>query len=73
MPEVVLDGITGIITGLDDQEIANALERLVNDNVLRAQMGAAAQQFTLANFGVQRLVDDHEDLYKKLLASRAKF
>ena len=27
---------------------------------------------TLANFGVERLVHDHEELYKKLLASQAK-
>jgi len=70
--EVVIDGTTGIIAGLDVQEIANALEKLANDSELRAQMGVAAQQFTLANFGVKRLVHDHEELYKKLFASRAK-
>jgi hypothetical protein len=35
-------------------------------------MGAAAKEFTLSNFGVDRLVHDHEQLYKKLLANRAK-
>ena len=72
VPEVVLDGTTGIITNLGINEIANALEKLVNSNDLRAQMGAAAQKFTLANFGVKRLVNDHEELYKKLLTNRAK-
>ena len=72
IPEVVLDGVTGIITSLKVQEIADALEKLAKSNELRAQMGAAAQEFTLANFGVKRLVHDHEQLYKKLLASRAK-
>ena len=72
VPEVVLDGITGIITSLEVQEIADALEKLTNDSELRAQMGAAAQKFTLANFGVKRLVNDHEELYKKLLTNRAK-
>ena len=71
-PEVVLDGSTGIVTGLDVQEIAAALEKLVNDKVLRSELGAAAQEFTLSNFGVKRLVHDHEVLYKKLLSSRAK-
>jgi glycosyltransferase involved in cell wall biosynthesis len=71
-PEVVLDGSTGIVTGLDVQEIAAALEKLVNDKVLRSELGAAAQEFTLSNFGVKRLVHDHEELYKKLLSSRAK-
>jgi glycosyltransferase involved in cell wall biosynthesis len=72
VPEVVLDGLTGIVTGLDVQEIADALEKLVNDKALRAKLGAAAQEFTLSNFGVKRLVHDHEELYKKLLSSRAK-
>jgi len=72
VPEVVLDGVTGIVTGLDVQEIANALEKLVIDRALSAKLGNAAQEFTLSNFGVKRLVHDHEELYKKLTSSRAK-
>ena len=70
--EIVLDGVTGIITSLDVQKISDALEKLANNSEIRAQMGAKAQEFTLANFGVKRLVHDHEELYKKLLANRAK-
>ncbi len=73
VPEVVLDNATGLITSLDVQEIADALEKLFTDKALRERLGHAAQEFTLANFGVQRLVHDHEELYKTLLASRAKF
>jgi glycosyltransferase involved in cell wall biosynthesis len=72
VPDVVLDGVTGMITSLDVQEIADALEKLAKSAELRVQMGAAAQEFTLSNFGVDRLVHDHEQLYKKLLANRAK-
>ena len=72
VPEVILDGTTGIITSLEVQKIADALEKLANSNELRAQMGAAAKEFTLANFGAKRLVQDHEELYKRLLANRAK-
>ena len=72
VPEVVLDGITGIITSLNVQKIADALEKLANSSDLRGQLGAAAKEFTLANFGVKRLVHDHEELYRKLLTSRAK-
>jgi glycosyltransferase involved in cell wall biosynthesis len=72
VPEVVLDGVTGIITGLQIKEIADALEKLSRSAELRDRMGIAAQEFTLSNFGVDRLVHDHEQLYKKLLANRAK-
>jgi glycosyltransferase involved in cell wall biosynthesis len=70
VPEVVLDGVTGIITSLDIQEIADALEKLAKSSDLRSRMGAAAKEFTLSNFGVERLVHDHEMLYKKLLTNR---
>ena len=73
VPEVVLDGVTGFVTDLDVQKIADALEKLAKSAELRARMGASAQEFTLSNFGVDRLVNDHELLYKKLLANRAKF
>jgi glycosyltransferase involved in cell wall biosynthesis len=70
--EVVLDGVTGIITNLEVQQITDALEKLAKSHDLRARMGTAGQKFTLANFGVNRLVNDHELLYKKLIANRAK-
>ena len=73
VPEVVIDGDTGIITSLEIQEIADAIEKLAGNRDLRDQMGSAARTFTLANFGVDRLVKDHEQLYKKLIANQAKF
>jgi len=68
VPEVVLDGVTGIVTSSDVQEIADALENLANSYKMRAQMGSSAKEFTYGNFSSARLVRDHENLYKKLLA-----
>ena len=73
VPEIVLSNMTGLVTELEVQEIADALERLASDGALRVQLGSAAQKFTLANFGLQRLVNDHQELYKKLLSSPTKF
>ncbi len=72
IPEVVIDGITGIVTNVDVMEMADALEKLTGDVGLRARMGSTAQEFTMANFGVNRLVHDHEELYKRLISNRAK-
>ena len=71
--EIVLHQETGLVTGFDFQEIADALEELVKNKEMRSRLGSAAQKFTLANFGVARLVQDHEKLYKKLLSNPAKF
>ena len=72
VPEIVLDGETGFVTDLNVQELANALEKLVNNQALRIKLGSAAREFTFSNFGVKRLVQDHEELYEKLFSSRAK-
>jgi len=68
VPEVVLHGVTGLVTTLDVQAIADTLEKLFFDTDLRRRLGHNAQEFTLANFGVARLVRDHETLYKELLS-----
>lgn len=72
VPDVVIDGTTGIITSFDTSDFADALEELVKNVSLRATMGDAAKEFTLARFGTERLVRDHELLYKRLLSDRAK-
>jgi glycosyltransferase involved in cell wall biosynthesis len=72
VPEIVLDGTTGIITDLDVRKMADAIEKLWLDSELRIKMGVSAQDFTAANFGVKRLISDHENLYKDLLANRAR-
>ena len=48
------------------------LNRYFGGSALSARMGAAAKEFTLADFGVKRLVHNHEELYKKLLTNRAR-
>jgi glycosyltransferase involved in cell wall biosynthesis len=73
IPEVVLNNLTGLVTDLEVQNIADALEKLVSSQALRSQLGSAALEFTLANFGIKRLVHDHEELYKRLLSNPAKF
>jgi glycosyltransferase involved in cell wall biosynthesis len=70
--EVVMNGSTGIITSTEVIELADALEKLFNDSSLRQSFGVNAQKYTKSNFGVQRLVSDHEELYRKLISNRAK-
>ena len=73
VPEIVSDGQTGILTNNDIEEISSALEVLANNSELRAQMGTAAKKYMLANFGVKRLVLDHERLYKSIIANQKPF
>jgi glycosyltransferase involved in cell wall biosynthesis len=58
----------GILVGSRDvPTLANALKQLLRDEQLRARMSAAGRDFALRSFSKERLADDLEALYIKLL------
>ena len=65
--EIVVNGKTGFLTDLSVDQLAIAVTKLTEISDLRSQMGAAGQEYTLARYGVERLVKDHQDLYLRLL------
>ena len=65
--EIVVNGKTGLLTDLSVDKLASAVTKLAENTDLRAQMGAAGKEYTLARYGVERLVKDHQDLYLRLL------
>ena len=65
--EIVVNGKTGLLTDLSVDQLATAVTKVATDNDLRAQMGAAGKEYTMARYGVARLVKDHQDLYLRLL------
>jgi len=65
--EIVVNGETGFLTDLSIDQLASAVTKLAENSDLRAQMGTAGQEYTLARYGVERLVKDHQDLYLRLL------
>jgi glycosyltransferase involved in cell wall biosynthesis len=65
--EIVVDGETGLLTDLSVGQIADAAVKVATDSALRAEMGAAGKEYTLARYGVDRLVKDHQTLYLSLI------
>ena len=65
--EIVVDGETGLLTDLSIGQLADAVVKVATDSALRAKMGAAGKEYTMARYGVARLVKDHQDLYLRLL------
>ena len=65
--EIVVDGQTGFLTDLSVDQLSSAVMKLTENSDLRAVMGAAGQKYTMARYGVARLVKDHQDLYMHLL------
>jgi len=71
--EIVEDGYTGVITSVSVNEIALAVERLVLDKGEMVRLGENARKVTKEEFSLERLVLDHENLYRRLLVNRAIF
>lgn len=65
--EVVIDRVTGIITSMETLEIADALELLWRNPKICSTLGEEAFTFTSKNFGVDRLVTDHANLYLSMI------
>jgi glycosyltransferase involved in cell wall biosynthesis len=68
---VVRDGETGRLVGVDDElAFADAVLDILADPAAAEAMGAAGQEHVLRAFSLDRLVDDVDGLYGRLLAER---
>jgi glycosyltransferase involved in cell wall biosynthesis len=72
MPEVVLDGVTGLLVEPGDPEkLAAALDRIVADRDLRRSLGIAGRSFAESHFDPDSFSHAHVDLYAEELARRS--
>jgi glycosyltransferase involved in cell wall biosynthesis len=70
VPELIDDGVHGLLVRPEDPEdLAAALQRLLEDRELAARLGAAAKQRQRANFDLDVVVRRLEDLYLELYSS----
>jgi glycosyltransferase involved in cell wall biosynthesis len=69
--EAVIDGETGLLVPpRNPAALAAALERLMTDAGLRARMGCAAHAHAHANFGVERMLDAMETVFRRVAQGR---
>jgi glycosyltransferase involved in cell wall biosynthesis len=64
--EVVLNNKTGFVTRKNTEDLANALEKLINSKALRTAQGKAAKAHAAKAFSVEKMIQAHVSLYKKL-------
>lgn len=70
-PEVVIDGVTGRLMRLNDLAgFADALVALAQDADLRLRLGAAGRAHCLARFDWRVMVDQLDELYRRLEAKQ---
>lgn len=67
MPELVEDGVSGIVVPPKNAtELSAAIERLYRDRELSAKLGQAARQRIAQNFHTSQTVSETGELYKTL-------
>jgi glycosyltransferase involved in cell wall biosynthesis len=64
--EVVLNNKTGFVTRKNTDDLAKALEKLINSKALRTAQGKAAKAHAAKAFSVEKMIQAHVSLYKKL-------
>ncbi len=68
VPEVVVDGETGLLVPPDDVEaLSAAILKLANDKGLREKMGAAGRLFVERNYTWERSLDQMSALYERII------
>jgi glycosyltransferase involved in cell wall biosynthesis len=73
VPEVVLDGVTGLtVPPGDGQAVADSILRLLRDRDRSAQLGANGRRHVYPGYDSTRLVDDVRALYLRELAVRGR-
>jgi sugar transferase (PEP-CTERM/EpsH1 system associated) len=71
VPEVVVDGATGLLVPPRAPEaLSKAILKLLQDPDLRQKMGQAGQERVREYFSVERMVEETEALYERLLAEK---
>lgn len=72
IPEVVRDGVTGILVEPNDRhKLAAAIIRLACDAKTRENMGNAGREFVKANYQWERSLDLMCELYERLIREKA--
>ena len=71
-PELVTDRINGLLVDPDDpQQIASAIDLLLEDRTLRDSIAGAGKATVAARFDIQQSVPQHISFYKKMITDFA--
>jgi glycosyltransferase involved in cell wall biosynthesis len=64
--EVVINNKTGFVTEKNTEDLAKALKKLIDSKALRTTQGKAAKAHATKAFSVEKMIEAHVSLYKKL-------
>jgi glycosyltransferase involved in cell wall biosynthesis len=66
LPEIVEDGVSGLVVEDTPENLADAIIRLVDDATLREKIGLAARKRMSEDFNLKTQLTKMEEVYKRL-------
>ncbi len=63
LPDIIQDGLTGLLCRVDESELRSRLESLTKDRSRARGLGTAAREASLSKFSADRMIDDYLRLY----------
>jgi glycosyltransferase involved in cell wall biosynthesis len=71
VPSAVLDGRTGLLAEAEDETaLADAATAILDEPDMAKRLATAGRELASSRYTLERLVDDHDRLYRSLLADR---
>jgi glycosyltransferase involved in cell wall biosynthesis len=72
LPEIVADGVSGLVVEPTEDAIEAALSRLCSDPDLRKRLGEGARHAAVERFDMDRQAGTVERFYESLVAGRGR-
>lgn len=69
--EVGANGRALLVASNDEEKLAAGIERLLGDAGLRESISCKAQEFAKANFAIERICEQYQELYSEMLAAKS--
>jgi starch synthase len=68
IPEIVQDGVNGLLTSHDPAAVAEAIGRLLADRPLASRVAASGKARVEKDFTIDRMVTETLHVYERILA-----
>ena len=67
LPEIVEDGVTGLLTCNEPRPVAEGIQRLLTDRALASRLASSARARVEKEFSVERMVQETVHVYERIL------
>jgi glycosyltransferase involved in cell wall biosynthesis len=69
--EIIQDGVTGLLVPIADVDrLTESIVALLKDRQRRIQIGIAAREAVSAQFSIERMIEETEEIYRAVIEEK---